>query len=150
MQLGNILSTAKSPVCCRQISFQVLGEGPDGRQVSAKAEASLAFVDEDKREEYKFKARDYLEAHEYKNRPVPRDVLDEEEYRWFLMAALRNKDDEAQQFCPNDQYSLFRKALIVEQIGWLMKSYREFVKDEYGEFLTPGEQAALAEKAAGK
>lgn len=148
MQLGNILSTASDPVVGKPVKFRVLGE-KDGRQVSAQAEAVLAFVDEDKRQEHKRLAREWLESHDYKGKSVPMDVLVEEEYLWFVLAALKNKDDPSQQFCLNKDYATFRRAVVMEQVVWLKSRYDAFLRDEYPELATPQQQEDLLNQAAG-
>jgi len=148
MQLGNILTTASQPVVGRLISFQVLVSPPGQPQKSAKAEAMFAFVDEDARHESKRLARMYLEG-KYKNRPIPDDELVEEEYYWFLMAALRDKEDPTRAFCPNEDYPKFRQALILRPIRRLLMAYDAFVDDEYPELATEEQRTALAGEASG-
>lgn len=152
MQLGNILSTAAEPVVGRVVEFRVLGTDQSGRQVSARAEALLTFVDEERREETKRFAREYLEAHDFKGseRGVPFDVLSDEEIRCFIFAALRDKEMPDRQFCPNTDYGRFRRALIVEQVRWLKLQYDKFVEDEYPELATKKQQEELLEQAVGK
>lgn len=150
MQLGNILSTATEPVVCKSVKFRVLGEDQQGRQTSGQAEAVFAFVNEDRREEYKRLAREWLEQGDFKGKEIPIDVLTEEEYRWFLMAALRDKDAPQKQFCPNGEYEKFRKALILRQVTRLLAGYNDFVEAEYPELLTDDKQADLREQAEGE
>lgn len=150
MQLGEILAGVTESVKSEPVKFRVLGEGPEGEQVSAQAEAVMVFVDEDKREKFRLKARAWLEAHDYKGKPVPSIVLDEEESRWFLMAALRDKSDPSKAFCPEAQYELFRKALIAQQVSYLYGLYREFIKNEYPELASDEQKRELVEAAAGE
>lgn len=149
MQLGNILAGATESVRSAPVKFRVLGDSPEGGQVSAQAEAIMVFVSEDAREKYRQKAREWLESHDYKGKPVPAIVLDEEENRWFLMAALRDKDDPSRAFCPEAQYELFRKALIAQQMTYLFRLYHEFIKAEYPELATDEQKEALLNEAAG-
>lgn len=150
MQLGNILAGAAESVRSAPVKFRVLGDSPEGGQVSAQAEAVMVFVSEDAREKYRQKAREWLDSHDYKGKPIPPVVLDEEESRWFLMAALRDKDDPSRAFCPEAQYELFRKALIAQQVTYLYGLYRDFVKAEYPEIATDEQKAALLGAAAGE
>ncbi len=150
MQLGNILRTATDPVVARPITFRVLGTDSAGKQTSAQAEAVLAFVPESLREEHKQRAREYLENGDYKGKQIPIDVLIEEEYRWFVLAVLRDKDDPSRPFCPASEYPTFRSAIIMEQVAWLREQYRAFVKDEYPELATKEQQDALVGAAAGE
>lgn len=150
MQLGQILSGATESVRSSPVKFRVLGESPEGLQVSAEAEAVMVFVSEDAREKYRQKARAWLESHDYKDKPIPALVLDEEESRWFLLAALRDKSDASRAFCPEGQYELFRKALIAQQVSHLYGLYREFVKAEYPELASEEQKHGLIEAAAGE
>ena len=148
MQLGNILETAADPVALRIVRFPVLGTDKSGNQTSAMAEAALAFVDEAKREEYKQYARDYLDAN--RTTPAPIDVLGDEIDRWFLMAALRDKDKPACQFCLNENYEQFRSAITRETAAYLMKQHDMFVTDEYPEMTTDEQREELTDQAVGK
>lgn len=150
MQLGNILSGAREPLVCKPVSFQVLHEGDQGQLLKVKAEAALAFVSEDRREESRRLAREWLATHDYKDKVIPADVLDEEENRWFLMLALRDKDDTSRQFCSRSDYGLFRKAVIAAQLSYLFRVYQQFVSDEYPELATPEQQKQIEGEAKGK
>lgn len=150
MQLGNILSSAREPLVCKPVKFQVLAEDERQLPVKATAEAVLAFVSEEAREESRRYAREYLEQHDYKGKPIPGDVLDEEEDRWFLLHALRDKDDPSRMFCTRADYPRFRKALIAHQKQWLFTVYAQFVRDEYPELATPRQQKELEDEAKGK
>lgn len=149
MQLGNILAGATQPVVCKPVAFHVLGVGVDGKQVKVKAEAVFRFVDEAEREDLRRKSRAYLEDKDYKGQSVPADAAREEYLRYFLMSALRDKDDPARAFCPEGEYSRFRAALIREQVLWLHSAYDQFVSDEYPELLTEEQQKDLSKQAAG-
>jgi len=151
MQLGNILSTATQPVVAKPVRFRVLVSPPGEPQRHAVAEAVLAFVDEDARHESKRLAVLGLKSKEpYRSgTPIPEDELIEEEFYRFLMVALRDKDDPAQQFCPNSDYPRFRQALILRQVRWLLGQYDAFVNEEYPELLTKDQQEALLQEAQG-
>lgn len=140
MQLGNILSTARDPVVCKPVSFWVLGE-QDGKQVRAKAEAVLAFVNESARAEALRMAAASIK---------PGVEPAAEEAYWFLLAALRDRDDPSRQFCPNAEIGTFRSALILDQVVWLKREYAIFVRDEYPELATAEQQSGLIEQATGE
>lgn len=141
MQLGNILSTATEPVVCKAVKFRVLGEDQQGRQVSTEAEAVLVFVSETARIE-----AEALAAHSL----GPGGTLGQEKVYWFLMAALRDKDNPARRFCLNAEIDKFRSALIAEQVIWIKGQYDRFVQDEYPELATAEQQDELAEQALEK
>lgn len=151
MQLGNILTTATNPVVCKPVKFKVLGRDPEGKQVQAQAEAVWAFVSEDDRQEAKRLALAGLrERPEYRRGDaIPVDVLTDEECYRILMVALRDKDDPSRQFCPNAEYAKFRSAILLDQVNWLLRSYREFVADEYPELVTVEQHEGLTEEARG-
>lgn len=141
MQLGNILSTATDPVVCKPVKFRVLGADSTGKPVSAQAEAVLTFVSEAAR----------LEADALAGQSLPPGgTLGQEKTYWFLMAALRNKANPAQQFCPNAEIDKFRAALIGEQVIWLKGQYDRFVSDEYPELASAEQQDELLGQALGE
>lgn len=147
MQLGNILSTACAPIVPRDVTFCVLGEKA-GQQTKGEAKAVFVFVPESIRDECKRLAREWLEGHGYKDRPIPHDIFADEVERWFLLKALRNKDDHAQQFCFDQDYGTFKAAVTQEQCRWLMAEHERFTADEYPELATPKQQADLVKEAA--
>src|SRR5688572_13986483 len=101
MQLSGFLSGATTEVKGKPVAFKVLGTDPEGHQTQAQAEAVFALVPEGERTEYVHHAKQWLDAHGYKGKEIPPDVLVDEQCKWFLMAALRDKDDPTRQFCPN-------------------------------------------------
>lgn len=150
MQLGSILSSAREPLVCKPVKFQVLAEDERQLPVKATAEAVLAFVSEEAREESRRYACEYLEQHDYKGKPIPADALEQEEARFFLLMALRDKDDPSRLFCPRAEYARLRRALIARQVTWLIETYQQFVLDEYPELATPEQQKELDDQAQGK
>lgn len=143
MQLGNILATAQTPIVYRVIDFHVLGMTPDGKQSKVKAQAALGFVSEAERLESKRLAAQHRKAG---------DDLAEEEYYWFLLAALRDAEDPTRAFCAADAQgiAMFRASLVLDQVRWFLRQYDKFVLDEYPEMATPEQQKTLIEEAKGK
>lgn len=152
MQLGSILESGEFHPVGREVTFHVLRTSPEGKQDKARVTAILNFVDEALRHEADKHAEEWLKADPLYKRTgiVPADKRREEEFYAFLARALRDKDDPTQPFCPLADYFKFRKALVSDVVTYLLRAYKEYVRDEYPETISEAQAGELVEEALGK
>lgn len=152
MQLGSILESGEFHKVGREVTFHILRTSPEGHQDKARVEAVFHFVDEALRHEADRHAEEWLRNDPLykKTGIVPADKRREEEFYTFLARALRDKDDPTQPFCPLSDYHKLRKALVSDVVTYLLRAYKQYVRDEYPETITEEQTGELVEEALGK
>lgn len=153
MNLGNLLKQAGgTPLTGRLVRFKFLSADSQKNLVEQDAEAMLFPVSEKQRAELVRAARDYVQEYDQQEGSVtfgqplhPEANLDDEITYRFLLAALRDVEDQRIPWALPEQLPMVRKGLIQQQCIWLGKEYDAYLADQYPELR--GQQATLADAA---
>ena len=151
MNLGNLLrQEGGTPLTGRLVQFKFVSADSQKNLIERDAEAMLFPVSERQRAELVRAARDYCGEYDQQEgsatfgQPLhPEANLDDEITYRFLMAALRDVEDQRIPWALPEQLPVIRKGLIQQQCIWLGKQYDAYLADQYPELR--GQQATLAE-----
>ena len=148
MKLGEFLSAGnQQPAPVKPVKFRIIGKNLDGIQLISDAEAVLTFIDEHTRQEAIKDAQKECAAL-YGKEPIPAERIDDQVTYHFLTKSLRTTEDYRVQFATNANE--LRRALTLRVAGDLMTAYREFVAEEFPDFIDQEEFDKLVKEAESK
>lgn len=141
--LGNILARqGGTPITGRPVRLTLAISDAAGNVTAEQVEAVLLPVSLSRRirafndaEEYVAKCQKEADEARAEGQPVPNPVpslMDERRFR-FALAALRDSEKHGREFVEEKNIPAMRKALVDEQVRYLLNQYDELISAEYSE-----------------